>query len=183
MCHALTSRIYNQKPSGFSLEFPLFIFSIKTTMIIIQKWDSLPTTYDIIFPNSTRIDLNWFYGEIDALHSDSPVEDEIECNTDTLDYIECGDSRMATDENRQMSVVLVNSSNYHSYTYPVTPVFANLLYTEFYLELNSEIEVGDYQAFLLIDDNSVSTSRFRVEKEKNPYNQYNAERNIEIYER
>lgn len=152
-------------------------------MIIIDKWDELPTIYDIMFPISSRINLNWFYGIIDALYSGSEVDDEIECNGDTDDYIDCGDSTDGGEQIKTAKLVLVNSANYHTYEFEVNPFNANLLYVEFYLELTNTIETGDYQAFLTIDNEPVSTVKFRIKTPKTPYNTYNPDRNITIYER
>lgn len=152
-------------------------------MIIIDKWDELPTIYDIMFPVSSRIDTNWFYGIIDALYSDSAIDDIIECNGETDNYIDCGDSTDGGEQIKTAKFVLVNSVNYHRYVFDVAPFKANLLFVEFYLELTNEIETGDYQAYLLLDNEPVSTVRFRIKTPRSEYNIYNPNRNITIYER
>ena len=154
-------------------------------MILLEKWRDLPTTYNILFPISTLIDLNWFFGVVDGSTSDSVLEDEIDGNTDLLDeVIDGGDS---TDgggetETKSASLVLVNSVNYHTYEFPVVPTKANVLYTEFELELTREIETGDYQAFFTVDGDAIATARLRIESPKEQYATYNPDRNITEYE-
>lgn len=152
-------------------------------MIIIDKWSELPTTYTILFPTSGRIDINDFYDLIDAMLSSTIVEDIIDCNGDDItDIIDCGDSQ-GSGGGAVATLVLVNSSNYHTYEYSVSPYRATSIYVQFDLEILDEIECGDYQAFFVIDGRSVSTTRFRIQAPKTPYNQYNPNRDIIIYER
>ncbi len=150
-------------------------------MIIIEKWSDLPASYDILFPISSKIDINWFWNIIDARRSGDVVDDIVDCN-DAADIIDCGLSNTTYNELHTALFVLVNSSNYHTYEYEVSPFKSNLIYTEFIWELPREIECGDYQAFLMLDDNSISTVRFRIEKPKQEYNEYNPNRDITIYE-
>lgn len=150
-------------------------------MIIINKWAELPATYTILFPASGRIDTTMFFGLIDC--NDADEEDIIDCNGEEDGIIDCGDSHGSGEIDAQATLVLVNSSNYHTYEFQVIPYKSNLIYIQFDLELTKAIECGDYQAFFVIDGNSVSTTRFRIQAPKTPYNEYNPKRDITIYER
>ena len=151
-------------------------------MIIIDKWSQLPTVYDIIFPIYERIDINWFYDVVDALYSDSDVYDYINCNTNLDSFIDGGDSTDGEGETSTAKLTLIKDGSRKTYNFDVYPFKSNLLFAEFYLEITEPMECGEYTAYLQVGPRIVGTMKFKIKMPKKPYDIYNPERNIIIYE-
>lgn len=147
-------------------------------MIIIEKWAQLPTTYTIFFPTTAKFEIKNFFDIIDCVDEADTI---VDCIEGAQNIIECMSNGGGGDQ--EAVLVLVNSSNYHEYSYLVAPYKLNKLYTQFDLTIDQEIECGDYQAFLIINGNPVDTVKFRIVAPQKPYYQYNPNRNITIYER
>lgn len=148
-------------------------------MIIIEKWVQLPTTYRIFYPTSAKIDPESFFPIINCVENANTI---IDCVDLANTIIECNTNGGGGGIS-EAEFILVNSSNYHEYRYIVAPDKSNNIYLSFELTIEDAIECGDYQAFLVVDGKPLDAIKFRIVAPKTPYNEYNPNRNITIYER